>query len=110
APARATAAPSPRRRSAHTALPRTRRTRALLVLGSIADRKDAPLSVATRCEPPRTVPAASAASLAAPSPFPQCTHDGCESLNLYCECESRLSPRTARPRLREIPPLEHRPF
>src|SRR5205814_2096191 len=93
--ASAMAAPSPRRRSVHTATPQTRRTHALVVPGSSADRKDAPLSVATRCAPPRTVPAA-AASLAAPSPCPQCTHYGCESLNLYCERESRLSPRTAR--------------
>src|SRR5437016_5941975 len=74
APALAKDAPSPPRRSAHTAPLQTRRTHAPPAVGSTAGRTDVPPSAAIACGQSKTLPALAAAPLFVPSPCTQFTN------------------------------------
>src|SRR5437016_6152522 len=74
APASAKDAPSPPRRSAHTAPLQTRRTHAPPAVGSTAGRTDVPPSAAIACGQSKTLPALAAAPLFVPSPCTQFTN------------------------------------
>src|SRR5205809_6622179 len=67
-------APSPPRRSAHTAPLQTRRTHAPPAVGSTAGRTDVPPSAAIASGQSNTLPALSAAPLFVPSPCTQFTN------------------------------------
>src|SRR2546425_3763427 len=67
-------APSPPRRSAHTAPLQTRRTHAPPAVGSTAGRTDVPPSAAIACGQSKTLPALAAAPLFVPSPCTQFTN------------------------------------